>query len=70
MARRKIAAWVAVLWLVLLGGGCGLILVERNFEDGGSERLRVDTCGKWRYYDRNSTKEDDRNLMLKNEITF
>jgi len=47
-----------------------LILLEHNSEDGGSERLRVGTCGKWQQYDRNATKEEERNLLLKSETSF
>ncbi len=64
--------WKAVVFAMaaLLLGGCGFFLTESKQEDGQSERVKVDTFERWSTYDQNSTKEEDRNLMLKKEITF
>jgi hypothetical protein len=70
MIRITSLILAGLLLTVLLIGGCSGILAETDYKDGKSDRLRVEPGSKWSSWDQNSTKEDDKCLLLKGERTF
>jgi hypothetical protein len=73
---RKVTSpwWLALALAALLAAGCsGLLsgnLMEKQYQDGRIERLKVDGGERWSSYDKNSTKPDETCIILKSEKTF
>ena len=70
MIRITSLIMAGLLLTVLLVAGCGGILAETDYNDGKVDRLRVEPGSKWTNWDHNSTKEDDKCVILKSEKTF
>ena len=71
MESRKNKWWSGLALLVLLGGtGCAGILQELQYDDGKTERLRIQSGESWKTWDRNSTRGDESSVILKKESTF
>ena len=73
------ARWgLAAALLIILLGGCSDVLVQAKRDDGGVERVRVDSdCltdsyeDKLRIFNRSKKEQnDDLSIMLKQESTF
>jgi len=69
-AGRWQAGWLAALLAALLAAGCSGILLEKEYDDGRLERVRIGGGESWKLYDRNPLKEDSGALILKKETTF
>ncbi len=79
MKGKKILMWlalVAAVTLFVVGCADG-ILFEKQREDGGMQRLRLDSGESWdtfdttpRYRSQKARDNDDYSIMLKNEATF
>ena len=77
MAGKKILRWLAlfaaVFWLV--AGCAGGVLYQKEAEDGGVHRLRIDSAEGWSDYDttpryRSQKNQDGYGIVMKNEATF
>lgn len=71
-----LALGVALLWLAV---GCAEpgVLLQKQREDGGVQRLRLDSAEGWsefdttpRYRSQKSKDQDGYGIMMKNEATF
>jgi hypothetical protein len=73
---RKTGRWTA--WFLasalLVSWGCSGILMETKQEDGRVERIKVDGCESWSFYEDKprlpGKRGDDLGIMLKKEATF
>jgi hypothetical protein len=70
MVRITSLILVTLLLAALSISGCEGILAQSTSKDGKVERLRLEPGSKWSTWDQNSTKEDDKCLILKSEKTF
>jgi hypothetical protein len=70
MAGVRSSWWLALAVTLLLGPGCTGILSEQYYEDGRTERLRLQSGDKWSNWERNPFKENDTCIMLKKELTY
>jgi hypothetical protein len=75
MRGKRFCGWlIVILAVVLLTGGCAElfkgVLMEKQFDDGHTDRVKVDAGESWSAYDRNATKGDGTCVMLRKETTF
>jgi len=75
MRGKRFCGWLLViLAAVLLTGGCADlfkgVLMEKQYEDGHTDRVKVDAGESWGAYHPNATKGDDTCLMFRKETTF
>ena len=70
MAKARFTAWVA-LTLALALSGCSGVLLEKRLDDGQTERLRLQTEGKWGTSpSQDAAHKDGTVFILKKESTF
>ncbi len=76
MSGKRWCGWLPVgLAAVLLVAGCSMdmlkgYLMEKQFEDGHEERIKVDGGESWTTYHPNATRGDGATVMLRKETTF
>jgi len=75
MRSKRFCGWlIVILAAVLLTGGCAElfqgVLMEKQYEDGHIDRVKVDGGESWTAYHPNATKGDGTCVMLRKETTF